>query len=149
MPRGAPRRPSATLSEALAVGLDFDADVRDLMADEEGDPAAPGSTDGDSPGSADGDGSPGGDGSGSGDAKDRAGSADGEASSAPGASDGEAGGEGAAAGDGGASDGAADGEEWVAPTPAALQQMLTDARNQGWIRPGAAMAVDVDPIALL
>jgi len=39
--------------------------------------------------------------------------------------------------------------EILAPTAKAMQTLLTAARNQGLIKPGASMAVDVDPIALL
>ena len=39
--------------------------------------------------------------------------------------------------------------ELLAETPGLLQELLSAARNQGLIRSGAAMAVDVDPIALL
>jgi primosomal protein N' (replication factor Y) len=39
--------------------------------------------------------------------------------------------------------------ELLAPTATALLAALTAARNAGFLHPGAAMAVDVDPIALL
>jgi primosomal protein N' (replication factor Y) len=39
--------------------------------------------------------------------------------------------------------------EVIAPTAAALQQLLALARNRALLKPGASMAVDVDPIALL
>ncbi len=39
--------------------------------------------------------------------------------------------------------------EILAPNAAALQALLTSARTAGVIRPGAVMAVDVDPVALL
>ncbi|MCZ6835863.1 MAG: primosomal protein N', partial [Planctomycetota bacterium] len=39
--------------------------------------------------------------------------------------------------------------EITAPTASGLQQFMTRARNDGILRPGAAMVVDVDPIALL
>ena len=39
--------------------------------------------------------------------------------------------------------------EILAPTAAQLQELLTSARDMGVIHPSAAMAVDVDPIALL
>jgi primosomal protein N' (replication factor Y) len=39
--------------------------------------------------------------------------------------------------------------EILAPTAKAMQDLLTAARNRDLIHPGASMAVDVDPIALL
>ena len=39
--------------------------------------------------------------------------------------------------------------ELIAPSPAPLQELLTKARNAGLLKPGALLAVDVDPIALL
>jgi len=39
--------------------------------------------------------------------------------------------------------------EIIAPTAATLQTLISAARNAGVLRPGAAMAIDVDPVALL
>jgi primosomal protein N' (replication factor Y) len=39
--------------------------------------------------------------------------------------------------------------EVLAPSATALHVILTAARNAGFLRPGAAMAIDVDPVALL
>jgi hypothetical protein len=39
--------------------------------------------------------------------------------------------------------------EVTAPTAAALGKFLTSARNGGLLRPGEAVAVDVDPVALM
>jgi primosomal protein N' (replication factor Y) len=39
--------------------------------------------------------------------------------------------------------------ELLAPSPAPLQELLAKARNAGLLKPGADLAVDVDPIALL
>jgi primosomal protein N' (replication factor Y) len=39
--------------------------------------------------------------------------------------------------------------EVLAPSAAELQRVVTEARNRGIVRPGAGMAVDVDPVALL
>jgi len=37
----------------------------------------------------------------------------------------------------------------IAPTAVDVQRVLADARNRGVLRPGASMAVDVDPVGLL
>jgi primosomal protein N' len=39
--------------------------------------------------------------------------------------------------------------EMMAPTAASLGKFLTSARNEGTLRPGEAVAVDVDPVALM
>ncbi len=39
--------------------------------------------------------------------------------------------------------------ELLAGTAASLQRLLTTARRRALIRPGAAMAIDVDPIDLV
>ena len=39
--------------------------------------------------------------------------------------------------------------EMFAETPGPLHRLLSLARSEEWLRPGAEMAVDVDPIALL
>ena len=39
--------------------------------------------------------------------------------------------------------------EVLAPTPADLQEVLAAARSATLLRPGAGMAIDVDPLAML
>jgi primosomal protein N' len=39
--------------------------------------------------------------------------------------------------------------ELTAPSAGDMQRFMTRARNEGILRPGASMVVDVDPIALL